>query len=384
MRILVVSSTFYPENNGVTITVHDQTLKLMERGHEAHIATRRFHGTPFHEKLDGIHVWRIGPAKFDSLLTRLIFILKLATLVFKLVVNVPFDIIHAYGPTATIVAKMATWRRKLHLVATFTGPDPIWYPSIRKRAPNFFLLFEKSALIIADEITVSTNRNRKWILDFHGEKLRRKIHVVAHGVNLALFKSARKASRSFPTILFVGAVCHRKGTDVLIMAAPKVLEKYPNAKFLFVGEITDFQSKLDKLIQDLGIPHAVAFTGSIKGYENMPRYFEMGDVLVLPSRHGGEGFGRVIIEAMSMGLPVVASRIRGPVDIISHGENGFLVNPEDPKDLAEKIICVLEDKVLAMRLGSEGQRTAREKYDLDSVVMRIEKIFEKAMFSRKN
>jgi glycosyltransferase involved in cell wall biosynthesis len=376
----VASSTFYPKKNGVTVTILDQTLKLAERGHEMHIATRRFPGTRFHEVFHGIHVWRISPEKFYSPVIQAIFVLRLAALIYKLIVSSPFDIIHADGPAAAMAAKMATWGLKLPLVTTFTGPDPLWYPALRRKAPRLFSLFERFTLIVSDRVTVSTERNKRTLLRNHGEKIRKKIRVIPRGVDLELFRPTQPVPHANPSVLFVGTVCHRKGTDILLMAAPKILEKHPNAKFLLVGEITAYRTKLDELIRELKIGHAVEFAGSVREYKDMPRYFEAGDVLVLPSRPGGEGFGRVIIEAMAKGLPVVASRIRGPIDIITHEKSGILVNPEDPDDLAEKILYVLENKSLAVEMGKEGQRIARERYDLNSVTSEIEDIYKMALF----
>ena len=101
------------------------------------------------------------------------------------------------------------------------------------------------------------------------------------------------------------------------------------------------------------------------------------DVFVLPSL--GEHFGRVIVEAMAMEKPVVATGAGGVPEIVGHGITGLLVPPADPAALAAAILSLLEDPVRAVRLGAAGRRRAVSDFSLSGHVAAIERLYARML-----
>ena len=116
------------------------------------------------------------------------------------------------------------------------------------------------------------------------------------------------------------------------------------------------------------------FTGA---RTDMAEIYEALDLLVLPSRQ--EGFGRVIVEAMAMEKPVVASDAEGIHEVINHGVSGFIVPVDDVNSLADAVISVLNDPKLAAKLGKQGRETGIERFSIESHVKNMETIYEELL-----
>ena len=118
----------------------------------------------------------------------------------------------------------------------------------------------------------------------------------------------------------------------------------------------------------------VEFTGFVSS-EDLPRYYQSCDVYCAPST-GGESFGIVLLEAMAAGAPVLASRISGYANVLTHGREGFLVDPKSPAALAAGVIRLLSDATLRKQMGEAGKRTARQ-YDWPIVAGRLVSYYER-------
>ena len=146
-------------------------------------------------------------------------------------------------------------------------------------------------------------------------------------------------------IIFSGRLVQRKGVDILLQSLEIILNKDQNPLLVVAGsgylQFDSVEKKVKDYVLDKGLSNSVLFLGNI---DNIDEYLKVSDVFAFPSRR--EGMPNAVLEAMATGLPIVATRISGVVDLITDGENGLLVNPEDPKDLAEKLIMVLANPVL--------------------------------------
>jgi glycosyltransferase involved in cell wall biosynthesis len=139
---------------------------------------------------------------------------------------------------------------------------------------------------------------------------------------------------------------------------------------------------LENLSRELGIEDLVHFTGFVE-QERLVEYFRDCTLFVLPAiydrRGDTEGQGVVIVEAMSFGKPVVASKVGGIVDVVRDGETGILVEEKDEKALAEAIFALLEDPSLAREMGDRGYRLYRELYGWESISVRWSSLYERVM-----
>ena len=129
---------------------------------------------------------------------------------------------------------------------------------------------------------------------------------------------------------------------------------------------------LRKLIRDLNLESKIVLTGELE--DARPAYAAM-DAFVLPSAQP-EPFGGVVMEAMSMGVPVIATRIGGSIDQVDEGVTGFLIPPSDPEALAEKIELLIRDAALRSRMAQAGPIRIAEKFSLAGMVRRFEQIYE--------
>lgn len=163
-------------------------------------------------------------------------------------------------------------------------------------------------------------------------------------------------------VLFVGALVNYKGVHYLLHAFSRVLQCIPNTVLLLLGS-GDMWDRLHREADALGIANNVRFCGWIP-YPEVPVYMAAADVLVLPSLL--EGMPRVILEAMAMELPVVASNIAGIPELIKHGENGLLVKPRSSEELATALCYVLEHPEEARRWGVKARALVERSYSFEA------------------
>lgn len=251
-----------------------------------------------------------------------------------------FDVIHAhYAVPQGLLGVLLKKIKKKPLVVTLHGSDmtvlgrnPLTRPLVA------YVLKE------ADRVIAVSGFLRNEALRIGGDE--EKTKVIRGGVSPG--KRPRKEVRGKNTVLFIGGLVKQKGADILVKAFKRVMEKH-NAELVIVGDGPE-RASLERLCRELGV--AAEFTGYVEDTRNVLR---KSSVLVLPSRE--EGFGLVLLEAMALGIPVVATRVGGIQEIIADGENGLLVEREDPEALAEAISRVLEDPGLRSRLVSKGFET---------------------------
>jgi glycosyltransferase involved in cell wall biosynthesis len=156
-----------------------------------------------------------------------------------------------------------------------------------------------------------------------------------------------------PVLLFVGRLMEAKGIFDLLNAMPRVLKR-TGCHLVVVGGGADAQ-RVRECVEKLGLSNHVTLTGYLVG-EQLAAAYQRGDVFVLPT-YWKEGFPTVIAEAMSAGLPIVTTRMRGVADHLQEGVNALFVPPRDPTVLADTLVRLLANPVLRAQMS----RTNREK-----------------------
>jgi len=174
----------------------------------------------------------------------------------------------------------------------------------------------------------------------------------------------------------VGKICKEKGQREVIMAVASVVKDYPEIKLLLVGEVKEkrYHAELLKLVQKRQLEKKVFFTGYRKDILEVLRLM---DLLVVASEI--ESFGRVAIEAMSVGTPVLAVQSEGIREIITDGKDGFLVDSRKPEVLSNALRAVLGDRLKREEVASEGCRLVSNKFSLSSQVRKIEDVMEECL-----
>jgi glycosyltransferase involved in cell wall biosynthesis len=160
-------------------------------------------------------------------------------------------------------------------------------------------------------------------------------------------------------LLFVGRITAEKGVRELMQAFDGLKRTVPNAHLVMVGEFEDEQGLADRITPEEISQHQDTH---IVGYTPCPEaYMAIADVLCLPSYR--EGFGTVVIEAASMGLPAVGTQIYGLSDAVQHGQTGLLVAPRDSLALQTALQTLLGDDALRLRMGNLARERARGAFD---------------------
>ncbi|HWC11997.1 MAG TPA: glycosyltransferase family 4 protein [Acidimicrobiales bacterium] len=183
-----------------------------------------------------------------------------------------------------------------------------------------------------------------------------RVRVIPSGVDHRLFTGPfpdPMPAVGRPRVLFVGRLSAQKGVDGLLRAMTLLRSGAP---LVVVGDGPK-RGELERLATRVGLRSRTWFTGFVP-HARVPAYLHHADVLVLPSRY--EELGSVLIEALAAGTPVVATAVGGIPSAALDGETGLLVPPGDVTSLAAAIDRVLDDPVLATRLGATGRRRAAE------------------------
>ena len=171
-----------------------------------------------------------------------------------------------------------------------------------------------------------------------------RVATVSNGIDSCAF-AADRSRRPLRNVTVVANLRKEKGHDVLIDAAPEVLRHFPDAHFDIVGAGPELET-LKARAAAQGVMDAFTFIG----YEpNVPQRLRDADIFVLPSR--SEAFPNAVLEAMSAGLPIVASAVGGILELIDDGRTGLLVPPGDPHTLAHGICRLMASCTLGATLG---------------------------------
>eukprot|EP00438_Fugacium_kawagutii_P000363 Skav226113 [mRNA] locus=C9191755:1656:2153:- [translate_table: standard] len=160
---------------------------------------------------------------------------------------------------------------------------------------------------------------------------------------------------------------HQKGQEYLIRAFLTLSEHLSDAMLVLVGD----GPLKSEMMKEAGASKRVVFTGTVTGddYTNLLNSF---DVYVQPSRF--EGLPRTLLDAMYMGLPIVASAANGMSDIIKHGENGWLVPPEDERAIVTALEYLLRNRECAQKAGKIAAHDARKNYAMSEQTAKIEQL----------
>lgn len=187
-----------------------------------------------------------------------------------------------------------------------------------------------------------------------------KISALASSVDAQSLRSQLSLGTG-PMIGCVGRLRHEKGQAVLLEAMPVVKREFPAVKLLMVGDGPD-QTSLKQKAERLGIAANVVWLGR-QDSDEVFRLMGLMDMAVVPSHF--EGFGLVAAEAMAAGLPVVASKVDGLVEVVEDGVTGLLFPPGDAASLADALLTLLQSREMAIRMGQNGLKRVRLQFSLE-------------------
>ena len=272
------------------------------------------------------------------------------------------DIVHTHTSKAGILGRLAARLAGApHIIHTPHGH--VFYGHFGRLASALFLALERRFACFTDKMVALTPTERQDHIDL-GVGCAQDIVTIHSGVDLDSFAAqgldaaVEKASLGLdptrPLVGFAGWLLPIKGPMHLLNAMESVWQIHPDANLVFVGKGA-LEAELRQKAGRLGADGRVAFLG---WRDDLNEIMPLFDVFVLPSLN--EGMGRVLVEAMAAGRPIVASRVGGIPDLVRHGVNGLLVPARDEIQLADSISWLLSNPDKAARMGAAGRRKCGE------------------------
>jgi glycosyltransferase involved in cell wall biosynthesis len=209
-----------------------------------------------------------------------------------------------------------------------------------------------------------------------------RIAVVPNGIDengfdtIAVTDSALNSGKRRPRILFLGSLVKSKGFATLLGIMPSVLEKVGDVECIFAGE---FRSDAEReqtmsLVEQNNLSGCVSFVGLVVG-EDKARLLLSSDLFILPTR-STEGQPLVLLEAMAAGLPAICTDVGAIRETVINGETGFIVEKQDTRQLAERILILLEDAQLRREMGKRSRERFLECYTKDRFADNLGEVFE--------
>ena len=362
----MVTDAYYPYPCGLSEFVSHLSEKLRSFGHDVDIVATSF-GSREDAKYDVMRVGKVVFIPLNKSYATTPFGFDIPAKMKWIVREGAYDIIHLNGPVFPDLSFFALKYSNTKNVATFltSSEEAKGYGS-----GIFKMIFGRINAKLDIRVAISENSkmiNQMYIPGYY--------HIIPVGVDIERFNPNGEKLKEMMknSVLFVGRLDQRKGLHRLIKAFVHVKERIGDANLFVVGGGPLLKRYL-KMVKEYAIDKSVHFLG-VASNEMMPIYFRSPTVYTSPAE-GRESFGIVLIEAMASGTAVIASDIAGYDKVIDHGQNGLLVDTDDPHEYARAIIEVMENKRLRRKLIDGGLRDVRTKYSWDIVARRYERLYE--------
>jgi len=363
MKIAILTYNFPPKwLSGTEIATYNIAKYLAKRGHNVCVITSKDEELPEIEAKDGFQIYR---TKFYNI--KFLGCVIFWTNIIPILKKINPDIIHSQMIGMGVPALAA---KKL-----FGKPYVVW-----GRGSDVYLSRKFEKLILkpvvknADAVIALTEQMKGKIEEYY----KRDAFVIPNGINLGEFDNLSKENlrielrigQDEKVIIYIGRLYPVKGVEYLIKAMNLIKNKEPNTKLILIGDGSE-KEKLREMVKKLNLDDCVIFLPQVSN-QNIPKYTVASDVFVLPSL--SEGFPLTILEAMASGLPIVTTRICGLPEIIKEGENGFLVEPANPEQLAEKILFILENDESRAKISANNKESVKQ-YSWENIIDKLEKIY---------
>lgn len=330
-----------------------------------------------YEKVGEVHVHRINTVtvgKFGKYFFTFASLPKALSLHRKHQFCAIWSIMASYSGFAALFFKIL--RPGIPLILTLQEGDPFEYTKRRTNIfyPLFVQIFRRATIVQSISHYLAGLAKK---MGYKGE-----IHVIPNGVDVPLFTTGYSEQE-------LGALrweLHKETDDVFLVTTSRLVVKNGLAdvikalpllsdrvKFLILG-IGELEHELRTLAHDLGVEKRVMFAGFIP-YKEIPKYLHISDIFIRPSL--SEGMGNSFIEAMALGIPVVATPVGGIPDFLKDQETGLFCKVHDPESIAKAVNKLIDDPALCNKLITNGRTLALSRYDWNDIARDMrEKVFK--------
>jgi glycosyltransferase involved in cell wall biosynthesis len=369
MKILILLSRI--DQTGVTTNTLDLVSGLIKEHHNVFLITggQIESNNPRLDRINddfkqiGAHIKLFRIPKGNRLSRGLTSILSISRIMY-FILKIKPDIIHAQSPYMSFIP----WLLHKKFVSTLHVND--FVRSFKYKNATHLIAISKETKEYAKELFGYKDKD---------------ITIVNHGVSKSFaismtevektkFKEEHNIPQNKILIGFVGSIEIRKGHDLLLKAVESLDISIKNKiHIIFLGSSKDNQTRpwLDNLIEKTGTSNLV----TCFDYQDPKPFYNIYDIFVLPSRL--EGFPLVIIEAMMSDCCIIRSNVQGAYDQISHGEDGFIFENNNYKELTVLLKAVIEDEPLRLKIARKGKEKALKRFTIEEMTKGTTKVYEK-------
>ena len=302
--------------------------------------------------------------------------------ILRLLIREKPTIVHTHTYKAGI---LGCWAAKMAGVPVIvhTPHGHVFFGHFSPLVTRFFMIIEKTTASIIDHMVALSEGERKDYIAFSVSKPDKMV-TIHSGVDVTRFMKAQVNIEEKRTSLglntkglvvgTIGWLLPIKGPLYLLKAMEVIWQTNPEIHLVYVGK-GDLEEEVRSEVSRTGVSEKVTFLG---WRDDIPEIMQVLDIFVLPSLN--EGMGRVLVEAMAAGKPIVASNVGGIPDLVKDGQNGFLVKPGDSKSLSFAIKKLLDDKKMREEMGKKGRAMAGN-YSVKKMVEKIDALYA-SLFER--
>jgi glycosyltransferase involved in cell wall biosynthesis len=242
---------------------------------------------------------------------------------------------------------------------------------------------QETVIAAADQV-IALSQSEKDLLASYCPEMQDRVRIVGNGIDDSI--AARQAARKYkggqaPLVLYTGRFVERKGIRELLATIPQVLERAPTTRFVLVGGYGGGAEIERFWLTDSLYPYQsqIQFTGWLSPQE-VAAWYGIADILVVPSWY--EPFGMVVLEGMLYGLPIAASAVGGPAEILEHGRTGLLFPAKDVGALADTLLKLVANPDLRRQLGAAAGDEVRRKWLWPHIVKKMRIVYQQAICAK--
>lgn len=294
-------------------------------------------------------------------------------------------LIHAHFGVEGVYALPLARRLGIPLVTTFHGFDATTRTSalLRSGSPAWinYVRFRHQLAKEGDLFLCVSDYIRQRVIELGFPPERTQVHYI--GIDTQAIQP-RDPAQEQPIVLHVARLVEKKGSAYLIHAFAQLAGQHPDAELVIVGD-GPLRASLEALTANLGLARRVRFTGALPHAQVMD-LMQLSAMLVLPSVTAGsgdaEGLGMVLLEASALGLPLIGTLHGGIPEVITDGENGFVVPERSVDMLANRVSALLSSTELRWKMGQHSRHVANTQFSIDVQTRSLEKHYTGTITSK--
>lgn len=346
-------------------------LELVKRLNKSKYQTLVCSLSPFN---DLIEEFRKNGIKVAIIEKRFKFDLAIIPKLMKLMKRYKIDLVHTLASTANYWGRLSARLKGIPIILAKEANLEVKRSYIANQIDRYLSFF-------TDVIIVNSSATKEFLVKKKGIKPD-KIIMIHEGIDVSEFnmqidcspqKREFNIGKDTPVVGIIGRLAPQKNHKMFLDAARIIFERLPQTKFLIVGGGA-LRETLESYSRKLGLASNVLFTGAREEREDIIEMYKIIDVFALSS--SWEGSPYVLKEAMAAGKPIVATDVGGNSEIVTDGETGYIVPPENPEAFVEAILKILEDKELAKKMGLAGRRRMEQYFSVEKMVQQVEELYD--------